>query len=102
STAATTTTAATQQGDAVGLDLGRVALVPVFVVPLPGLQTTLDVDLFAFRQVLLERFRLFAPEHDAMPFGLFLPLLVLVVPDLGRGEIECGNCGATGCIAKLR
>ena len=45
--AAATAARTAEQRDPVGLDLGGVPLVAVLVVPLPGLQTTLDVDLFA-------------------------------------------------------
>src|SRR5574338_317226 len=56
--------------------------------PPPRLQAALDVKLLALHQVLLERFGRLAPEDDPMPLGLLLPLAALVVPDLGRREVE--------------
>src|SRR5688572_9586748 len=100
-TAAAPTATAAEQRDAIGLDFGGVALVAVLVVPLPRLQPALDVDLLALRQVLLQRFGLLAPQHHAVPFSLFLPLLILVVPHFRRGQIQRGNGGAAGRIAKL-
>ena len=97
-----TATAAAEQRDAVGLDLSGVALVAVLVVPLARLQTALDVDLFALGQVLLQALRLLAPEHDAVPLGLFLTLIVAVVPDLGRRQIERGHRRAAWRVAQLR
>src|SRR5688572_31066994 len=95
------TAAAAEQRNAIGLDLGGVAFVAVLVVPRPRLQPALDVDLLALRQVLLQRFGLLAPQHHAVPFGLFLPLLILVVPHFRRGQIQRGNGGAARRIAKL-
>src|SRR6185295_18310128 len=43
-----------EQDDAIAADLGGVPFVAVLVVPLAGLQPALDVDLFAFRQVLVQ------------------------------------------------
>ena len=92
---------AAEQHDPVAADLGRVALVAVLVVPLPRLQAALDVDLLALGQVLGERFGRLAPEHDAVPLGLFLPLAGLVVPDLGRRHVERGDRGAAWRVAQL-
>ena len=46
---------AAEEHDPVAADFGRVSLVAVLVVPLPRLQATLDVDLLALRQVLVQR-----------------------------------------------
>src|SRR5688572_12236313 len=99
--AAPTAAAAAEQRDAISLDLGGVAFVAVLVVPLPRLQPALDVDLLALRQVLLQRFGLLAPQHHAVPFSLFLPLLILIVPHFRRRQIQRGNGGAAGRIAKF-
>src|SRR5204862_8116246 len=77
----TTAAAAAEQCDAVGLDLGRIPLVAVLVVPLPRLQPALDVDLLAVGEIFLQALRLLAPQNDAVPFGFFLALPALVVPD---------------------
>src|SRR4029450_12997979 len=94
--------ATTEQRDAVGLDLGRVALVAVLVVPLAGLKTAFDVNLFTLREVFLKAFGGLAPEHDAVPLGLFLPLVVAVVPHLRCCQIQRGHGGAARCVAQLR
>ena len=102
--ATTTTTcaaSAAEQRHAVGLDLSRVALVAVLVVPLPRLQTAFYVDLFSLCQVFLQAFRGLSPEHDAVPLGLLLPLVVAVVPDLRGGQVERGHCRASWCVAQL-
>src|ERR1041385_5912384 len=93
--AAAATASAAEQRDAVGLDLRRIALVAVFVVPLTRLQAAFDVDLLTLREVFLQALRLLPPEDDAVPFGLFLALPALVVPHLGRGEIERRHGGAS-------
>src|SRR6478609_5448782 len=96
-----TAAATTKEYDAVAADLRRVALVAVLVVPLAGVQTTLDVDLFALHEIFGERFGRLAPEDDPMPLGLFLALARLVVPHLGRGQVQCGHRRSTGCVAQL-
>src|SRR5216117_359982 len=98
---AATAAAAAQERDAVGLDFCRVALVAVLVVPLPGLEPPLHVNLLALREVLLERLGLFAPQHHAVPLGLFLPLVVAIVPHLGRRQVERCHCGPARRVAQL-
>ena len=93
--------AATEQGHAIGFDLCGVALVAVLVVPLTGLQATLDVDLFALGEVFLQALGGFPPQHHAVPFRFFLSLIVPVVPHLGSGEIERGDCSAARRVAQF-
>src|ERR671910_986547 len=52
---AATRAAASEQGHTIRLDLGRVALVTVLIVPLPRLDPPFDGDLFALGQILAER-----------------------------------------------
>src|SRR5688500_7460140 len=59
---AATRAAASEQGHTIRLDLGRVALVTVLIVPLPRLDPPFDGDLFALGQILAERLRGLAPD----------------------------------------
>src|SRR4029079_515367 len=60
--AAAPTAASPQEHDPIAADLGRIALVAVLVVPLARLQTSLNVNLLALLQVLVERLGLLAPQ----------------------------------------
>src|SRR6185503_754061 len=52
-------------------DLGRVAVLAVFVLPLARLQRAFEVNLRALLEVLLgDLGETLAEDHDAMPFGL--------------------------------
>ncbi len=66
-------------------------------VPAPGrlaaLQTAFDEDLLPFRQIFLQRLSLLSPEIDVVPFGPFLSLARLVVPDFRRGDAELRDRG---------
>src|SRR4249919_3898830 len=68
-------------------DLGRVAVLPVFVLPFARLQRAFEINLRAFLEVLLgDLGESLAEDHDAMPFGLLAPLAGrLVAPGL-RGR----------------
>jgi hypothetical protein len=71
---------------AVGLDLSRVAILPIFVLPLARLDTPLDINERAVFQVLAANFGQFPKRSNAVPFSLFLLLAaVLILPLLGRG-----------------
>ena len=72
-------TAATEQLDPVGHDLGGVPLLAVLVVPGPRLDAALDVDLLALLQVVLQRLGLLAEQDDAVPLGLLDPVAGLAV-----------------------
>ena len=71
-----------------GVDLGRVPLVAVLVLPLAGLDAAFDVDGSALRQVLVAHLGGAAPDDDAMPLRAFLTFAALVRPVLARGERE--------------
>src|SRR5207237_1380280 len=92
---------AAQQHNAVASDFSGVALVAVLVVPLAGLEAPLNVDLLALGEIFRQRFRGLSPEHDAVPFGLFLLLARLVVPHLGRSHVERGHGGASGRVPQF-
>src|SRR4249919_461656 len=81
--------AALEVRDLVRNELGGVALLAGLVLPLTGLEPAFDVDLVALAQVFRGALSLLAPDDDAEPLGLFLPLprLVLVVPVDGDGEL---------------
>src|SRR4249919_2164219 len=68
-------------------DLGRIAVLAVFVLPFARLQRAFEVNLRAFLEVLLgDLGETLAEDHDAMPFGLLAPLAGrLVAPGL-RGR----------------
>src|SRR5207249_336199 len=99
--AAPAAASAAEQHDTVAADFSGIALVPVLVVPLPRLQPPFDVDLLPLDEVLGERFGGLAPKHHAVPFGLFLPLARLVVPDLGSGHVDGCDGSTAGCVAQL-
>src|SRR5262245_42552943 len=89
-----------EEHHAIATDLRGVALVAVLVVPLACLQATLNVDLLALGEVFGEGFGGLAPQHHAVPFGFFLFLPGLVVPDLGGRHIERRHGGAAWCVAE--
>src|SRR5688572_20011832 len=98
---AATPAATTKQRDPIGFDFGGIALLTVLVIPLTGLQPAFYVNLFPFDEVFLEGFGLLAPEHHAVPLGLFLPLPLFVVPHLGRRHVEGGDRGAPWRVSQL-
>src|SRR5581483_4755727 len=69
-------------------DLGRVAVLPVLVLPFAGLQLALEINLRTFLEVLLgDLGEAFAEDDDAVPLGLLAPLAGrLVAPAFGRGH----------------
>ena len=88
-------TAAAEQDDLVGLDLGGVVLLAV-LLPAAGLEPAFEVDLLALGEVRLQRLGLLAPQHDAVPLRLFLLLAVLRRPVLGGGDAEARHRAAAG------
>ena len=61
------------------------ALVAITVFPIPGAESSLDVDLFSLLEILTTDFSQFTENYDAMPFGPFGLLAVLV------GKISAGS-----------
>src|SRR5256714_12308397 len=83
-------------------DLGRVALVPLLVLPLACAQASLDVDLRALAQVLAGDFRQAPEERDAVPFGPLLLLTgLLVAPALAGRHAQVRDRGSGGHRAGL-
>src|SRR5262245_1405848 len=72
-------------------DLGRVALLPLLVLPLTRADAALDVHLPALGQVLAADLRLLPPHDHAVPLGGFLLLAAFVGPLLGGGEAQVGD-----------
>src|SRR4030095_1182195 len=98
---APTTVLAAQQLNPVSADHGRVVLLTV-LFPLPGLQTALDIDLLALHQILSKVFSHRAPDHAAVPLGLFflwasgLTVGVFVSPHFSRRHTEGGHGESSG------
>src|SRR6266850_6108190 len=80
-----TIAAAAQHLDVLRDDLGREALLPGLVLPLPGANPAFDEDLPALREVLADDLGLLPPHHDPVPLRGFLLLPALVGPAL-RGR----------------
>src|SRR6266702_3727703 len=74
-------------------DLGRVAVLPVLVLPLAGLQRALEVHFRAFLDVLLDNLaQALVEDHHPVPLGLFAPLAGrLVAPGLAGGNAQIGD-----------
>ena len=84
-------------------DLGGPLLLALAVFPLARLETSLDVDRAALREVLRAELGGAAPRDDAMPLRLLFPAAtVLLVPRLGGGEREVRDRLAALRVAKLR
>src|SRR3546814_13356975 len=77
-------------------DLGRIAVLPVLVLPFAGLELAFDIDLAALAQIAFGHIgKTFAEDRDRMPFGLFLALAgVAVLPRFGRGDAPIDNLAA--------
>src|SRR5262249_62269840 len=64
-------------------DLGSRSLDAFLIVPFAGLQSTFDVDLLSFGQILIADFSQTVPHHHIVPFGFLLALTRrLLVPDV--------------------
>src|SRR5258708_9096830 len=62
-------------------DLGLVAgLTALLVLPVPRLETPLDVDLLALLEIALHDVLQLSPADDRMPFALLFVLTVLAGP----------------------
>src|SRR5882672_12253433 len=69
-------------------DLGGVTLLPLLILPLPGLDATFDVDLAALGEVLAADLGELAEADHAVPLGGFLLRSALVRPALGGGHAQ--------------
>jgi hypothetical protein len=101
--AATHSFAAAEHLHVVGDDLGRVAILPVLVLPLARAQPAFDVDRPALLEVLAGNLRQAPEERDAMPLGRFLHLAAgLVLPPVGRRNGDVGDRRAVRGVTRLR
>jgi len=84
--------------------LGRIAILPVFVLPFACLQSAFEINLRALFQVLLGDLREpFTENDDPMPFGLLASLAgVFVAPGLRRCHPQIDDGTAVLGTAYLR
>ena len=85
-------------------DFGRIAVLPVFILPFARLQSTFEVNLRAFLEILLgDLGQAFAEDDDAMPFGLLSPFAgVLVAPGFRSRDPQIDDRPAVLCAANFR
>src|SRR6266481_83846 len=75
-----------QQYQVIHDDFSHVSLLPGgFIVPGVGSQTSLDVDLPAFLQILARNFRGTSPRGNVVPLGAILPLAFFVLVTIVGG-----------------
>src|SRR5262249_38484623 len=74
-------------------DLGFVPLLPVLVLPAPGLEAALNVDLLSFLQILAADLSELLPRHDVVPLGALLLGARGVLPGGGGREREARERG---------
>jgi hypothetical protein len=85
-----------------GNDFGRISFLSVLTFPRPGLKTTFDINLAPLLQILVADLGEPTPGDDAVPLGLLLPLVrVLVHPGFVRGYTEIRNPGTVRRILEL-
>jgi hypothetical protein len=94
--------AACQVHDPLGDDLGDPPLLALLVLVAPGLDAALDVELAALGQVLGSVLRVLAPDDDAVPLDLLLPLAVLPLPALVRRDAQLADRLAAGRVPDVR
>src|SRR6266478_1419901 len=84
--------ASAEHAEIAGHDFKAGALLAFLVLPLAGLDASLDEDQRAFLQILLGDFGLFAPDDDFVPLGALLALAVAVFVGFigGHGKIADG------------
>ncbi len=90
--------AAAEELDLVADHLRAPAVPTVAVLPLAGLESTFHVDLSPLVEEASGVLRVASEEHDAVPFGLVLPVPVPVLAAVGRGDAEVadGRAAASG------
>jgi hypothetical protein len=86
----------TQHDHVVGNNFNRRSLIAVLIFPLTALNATFYEYLLSFAQVFPTDFSETTPRNDAMPFGPFLIVSVLIAPSLGGGQRKSGY-GFAGC-----
>ena len=85
---------AAQELNIVSNDFGGVAFCTALVIPFPGLETALNVELSTFLDVLLAKVSKTAPACNCVPFSVFSLLTVAV------GVTLCG-CYSEACNLSL-
>ena len=83
-------------------DLGGPAILAVPILPLAGLESSLNVDCFSFGEVLLGNLRLLVPEDDIVPFGSVFPFTTLVFDPVRCSNGKTRHLRTRGGIANLR
>ena len=84
-----------QKLEAVRHYFGGVSLVAALVGPLPCPDAPLDIELGAFLHEALHHVRIAPPDHDVVPFGIFMLFSVTVLVPLRCRERE-------GCNLRVR
>ena len=90
SSAATTIEHGQRRVEALQDDFGRIFVLTVLVLPLPGLERAFDINLRTLLQILLRDLaKPFIEDDDAMPLGLLLALAsILVAPGIGGRDAQ--------------
>src|SRR4029077_19371211 len=89
--------AAAEHAEIAGHNLEAGALLPLFILPLARLNSSLDVNQRALLQILLGDFRLLAPYNNLVPLGALLALAVAVLVSLVGRDRKIGHrLAATG------
>src|SRR5215471_14019227 len=93
---------ATQHAEIRGYNFKAGALLPLFVLPLARLDAPFDENKRAFLQVLLSDLRLFAPNHNFVPFRALLALAVFVAVGFVGRQGKIGDRLPASGVAGLR
>ena len=87
--------------DALGLDFGGVAVLPLLILPFAGLQAAFHKHEAALGQVLGAVRRRFLEHHDAVPLGTVHTVAVAVRVGFVRGDVERADGAAALGIAQF-
>ena len=87
--------------DALGLDFGGVAVLPLLILPFAGLQAAFHKHEAALGQVLGAVLRRFLEHHDAVPLGTVHTVAVAVRVGFVRGDVERADGAAALGIAQF-
>ena len=79
---------AVEEIDALRLDFGHVAILPLLVLPLAGLEAAFHENEAAFGQILGAVFRRLLEHDDAVPFRAVHAVAVAVGVGFVRGHVE--------------
>jgi len=91
-----------QELHAIRHDLRGIAVLALFVLPLAGTDSSLDINRRAFLEVFAGNFRELAEKSDPVPLGMLLLLAALVLPDLSGCNTDVGHGVATRQVARFR